>query len=73
MITREKIKEGEGKLKSFDSEIGHATRRNKTKNENVHTQNDKAFHKDLFSMEDMINTLFLDYKNRIEKKEKKKK
>jgi hypothetical protein len=38
MLTRAKLKEGEGKLKTFNPEIGRATRRRKMEDEELHVE-----------------------------------
>lgn len=36
MLTMAKLKEGEGKFNNLNPEIGHATRRKKMKNDDIH-------------------------------------
>lgn len=40
MLTREKIKDGEGKLKYFNLEIGRATKIKKMEDNDMHTKNE---------------------------------
>jgi hypothetical protein len=43
MLTRAKLKEGEGKLKTFNPEIGHATRGRKMGDEERRVEHEKIF------------------------------
>lgn len=70
IITRVKLKKGEGKLKSFDPEIGNATQRRNMENDNVRTEN---FHKAFYRVPNMLDKLVANYEKRVAKKEKKKK
>jgi hypothetical protein len=73
MLTRAKLKEGEGKLETFNPEIGCATQRRKMGDEELRIEYEKNFHKAFYRMSDMVEKLFADYEKRVAKKEKKKK
>jgi hypothetical protein len=73
MLTRAKLKAGEGKLKTFNPEIGRATRGRKMEMKKASSEHEKNFHKIFLPMSDMVEKLFADYEKRVAKKEKKKK
>lgn len=54
MITRAKLKKGEGKLKYFDREIGHETQRIKMVDDDACTEEEQVFHKYFYTMENKV-------------------
>ena len=48
MLTRSRLKRGEGQLETFNPDIGCANRRKKMANEDYHEEDEKAFHKDFY-------------------------
>lgn len=50
MITRGKLQRGEGKLKSFDPEMGHATRRGNMAYEDAWLEEEWNYHKAFYAM-----------------------
>jgi hypothetical protein len=54
MLTRAKFKEGEGKLKTFNPEIGRANQRRKMDDEERHVEHEHNFHKILYRMSYMV-------------------
>ena len=73
MLTRNKLKEGEGQLVPYDLEIGHVQWNNNIAEEEVHTELEKAFHKSFYQMADWVEQLFAKYQQRITNKERNKK
>jgi len=73
VLTRAKLKVGEGKIKNFNPKIGRATRRRKMGDEELHTKYEKNFHKALYQISNMVEKMFADYNKRVGKKENKKK
>jgi hypothetical protein len=72
ILTRAKLKEGEGKIKTFNTKIGHATRRRKMGDEELRKHYENNFHKDFYRMSDRVEKSFADYEKRVEKEKKKK-
>ena len=72
MLIGLKLKHGEGVLEAFNPEIGRAHRRKKMADEYYREEDDKAFCKDFYQMEDIVEKLFADYQERLEKKKMKK-
>ena len=64
--------QGEGVLESSNLEIGCARRREKMEDEDYQGEDEKAFHKDLYQMEDIVEKLFANYQERLEKNKIKK-
>jgi hypothetical protein len=50
MLARAKNKQGEGTLKTFNLEVGHASRRKKMAEEDKHVENEKSFHMVFYRM-----------------------
>jgi hypothetical protein len=57
MFTRAKLKEGEGKLDTFNPDIGHAIRKRKMGDEELCTKYEKNFHKAFYRMSYMVEKL----------------
>ena len=72
MLTRSNIKRGEGVLEAFNLEIGHAHQKEKMTDEDYQGEDEKAFHKAFYQMEDRVEKLFAYYQERLEKKKPKK-
>jgi len=72
MLKRAKLKAGEGKLKNFNPEIGHATQGKKMGDEELCIEYEKNFHKAFYRMSSMVEKLFANYEERVAKKENKK-
>ena len=72
MLTRAKLKEGEGKRKTFNPQIRCANQRRKMGDGELRTKYEKNFHKAFYWLSDMVENSFGDYEKRVEKKEKKK-
>jgi hypothetical protein len=72
MLTRAKHKQGEGNLKTFNPEVGHASRRKKMAEEDKHDEQEKNFHMVFYRMSDMVEKMYGDYEKRMKKKGKKK-
>ena len=72
MLTRLKLKRGEGELEAFNPEIGHAHRRKKMTYEVYREEDKKAFHKYFYQMIDIVEKMFADYQERLENKKTKK-
>jgi len=68
MLNRAKLKECEVNLETFNPEIGCATQRKKMGDEELCTEYEKNFQKDFYRMLDMVEKLFANYENRVEKK-----
>jgi hypothetical protein len=67
MITRDKHKQGEGTLNTFNPEVGRASRRKKMAEEEY-----KNFHMVFYCMPEMVKRMYGDYEKRMKKKGKKK-
>ena len=50
MLTRSKLKQGEGVLEYFNPDIGHAHRKRKMADEDYRGENENAFCKDFYQM-----------------------
>jgi hypothetical protein len=72
MLTRAKHKQGEGNLKTFDLEVGRASRRKKMTEEDKREEHEKKFHMVFYRMSEMIKRMYGDYEKRMKKKGKKK-
>ena len=72
MLTRSRLKRGEGVFEDFNPEIGCTHRREKMADEDYRGEDEKAFHKDFYQMEDIVEKLFANYQERLEKKKRKK-
>jgi hypothetical protein len=72
MLTRAKHKQGEGTLKTFNHEIGRASRKKKMDEEDKHDEHEKNFHMVFYWMSDMVEQMYGDYEMRMEKKGNKK-
>ena len=72
MLTRIKLRHGEGVLEEFNPEIGRAHRRNKMTCEEYREEDEKAFRKAFYQMADRVEKLFADYQERLDKKKRKK-
>jgi hypothetical protein len=72
MLTRAKHKQGEGTLKTFNPEVGHASRRKKMAEEDKHDEQEKKFHMVFYRMSEMVERMYGDYEKRMKKKGKKK-
>ena len=64
--------QGEDVLESSNPEIGCAHRRGKMEDEDYRGKDEKAFHKDFYQMEDIVEKLFANYQERLEKNKMKK-
>jgi hypothetical protein len=73
MLTRAKLKAGEGKINTFNLEIGRETQEMKMDDEERCAKHDNNFHKIFYQISYMVETLYADYEEIVEKKEKKKK
>ena len=67
MLTRSKLKWGEGVLEAFNPDIGHAHWRDKMSDEDYRGEDEKAFRKEFYQMADIVEKLFADYQERLEK------
>ena len=72
MLTSSKIKQGEGVLEAFNTKIGRANQREKMADEDYQGEDEKAFRKAFYQMTDIVEKLFSDYQERLEKKKMKK-
>ena len=72
MLTRSRLKRGEGQLEIFNPEIGHAYRINKMEDEEYREKYEKAFHNAFYHMEDKVEKMFSYYQERLAKKKTKK-
>ena len=72
MLTRSRIKWGECVLEAFNPEIGRAHRREKVAKKDNLGEDEKAFPKAFYQMEDQVEKLFVNYQERLEKKKTKK-
>ena len=54
MLTRAKHKKGEGTLKNFNLEVGHASRRKKMAEEDKRDEQEKKFHMVFYHMSEMV-------------------
>ena len=72
MLTRSRLKWGEGVLEAFNLEIGHAHQREKMADEDYRWEYEKAFYKNLYQMVERVENLFVDYQERLENKKTKK-
>ena len=72
MLTRAKHKQGEGTLKTFNPEVGCASRRKKMEKEDKHDEQEKNFHMVFYRMSEMVEQMYGDYKNRMNKGRKRK-
>jgi hypothetical protein len=72
MLTRAKHKHGEGTLKTFKLEVGHASQRKKMVEEDKHDEQEKKFHTVFYRMSEMVERMYGDYDKRMKKKGKKK-
>jgi hypothetical protein len=72
MLTRAKHKRGEGTLKTFNPELGHASRRKKMAEEDKCDEQEKNFHMVFYHMSEMVELMYGDYEKRMKKKGKKK-
>ena len=54
MLTRAKHKQGEGNSKTFNLEVGHASRRKKMAEEDKHNEHEKKFHMVFYRMSEMV-------------------
>ena len=72
MLTRSRLKRGEGVLEAFNPEFGLAHRREKMADEDYRGEDEKAFRKAFYRMPDRVEKLFADYQERLEKKKTKK-
>ena len=68
MLTREKLKFGEGELNLFNPKVGHAHQAKKMADEDYHVEDNKMFHKAFYHMADKVEKLFADYQRRLAKK-----
>jgi hypothetical protein len=73
MLTRVKHKQGEGTLKTFNPEVGCASRRKKMVEEDKHDEQEKNFHMVFYRMSEMVEGMYGDYEKRMKKKGRKKK
>lgn len=71
MPTKAKFKEGEGKLKYFNPEIGCVTRRMKMEDNDMCIENDQAFQEAFYQMADRVEKLFVYYERKMAKEGKK--
>ena len=72
MLTRSRLKQGEGQLETFNPEIGCAHRRNKMADKDYQEEDKKAFRKAFYQMVDWVEKLFANYKERLANKKTKK-
>ena len=72
MLTRSRLKQGEGQLETFNPKIGCAHRRYKMVDEEYREEDEKAFHKDFYQKVEIVEKLFAYYQERLEKKKMKK-
>ena len=72
MLTRTKLKAGEGELEPFNPETGRETQRKKMAYDDACSEHDEASHKAFQQMLDKVDQLFVDYHERLENKENKK-
>ena len=72
IYTRAKHKHGEGTLKTFNPEVGHAPRRKKMAKEDKRDEQEKNFHMVFYRMSEMVKQMYGDYEKRRKKKGKKK-
>jgi hypothetical protein len=72
MLTRAKHKQGEGTLKTFNPEVGRASRRKKMAEEDKRDEQEKNFHMVFYRMSEMVERMYGDYEKRMKKKGKKK-
>ena len=61
MLTRSRIKRGEGQLETFNLEIECAHWRKKMSDEYYREEDDKDFHKDFYQMVDIVEKSFANY------------
>ena len=57
-VNKAKLKKGEGKLKSFDLDIGHAKWRRKMVDDDTCSENEKYFENSFYNMENKVDKLF---------------
>ena len=72
MLTRSRLKRGEGQLETLNPNIGRAYQRKKMTDESYREEDEKAFHKAFYQMSDRVEKMFVDYQERLEKKKEKK-
>jgi hypothetical protein len=72
MLTRAKHKQDEGTLKDFNPEVGRASQRKKTVEEDKHDEWEKNFHMVFYRMSEMVERMYGDYEKRMKNKGKKK-
>jgi hypothetical protein len=72
MFTRAKHNQGEGTLKTFNPEVGCASRRKKMDEEDKHDEQEKNFHMVFYRMSDVLEKMYGNYEKRTTKKAKKK-
>jgi hypothetical protein len=72
MLTRAKHKQGEGTLKTFNPEVGRASRRKKMAEEDKRDEQEKNFHMVFYHMSEMVKRMYGNYEKRMKKKGKKK-
>lgn len=71
MLTRNRLQRGEGKLESFDPEVGRLARRKEMVDEEAWMEQEWNYDNIFFTMEEKVDKLFAKYENKInlEKKE----
>jgi hypothetical protein len=72
MLTRAKHKHGEGTLNTFNTKVGHVSRRNKMVEEDKRDEQEKKFHMIFYRMSEMVNRMYGYYEKRMKKKGNKK-
>jgi hypothetical protein len=71
MLTRANHKQGEGTLKTFNPEVGRASRRKKMIEEDKHDGKEKKFHMVFYRMSEIVERMYGDYEKRMKNKGKK--
>lgn len=71
MISRENLQRGEGKIKSFDPEVGCAARRGKIVDEDVRLEEEWNYRKAFYTMVEKVDKLFAEYEKIMVKPQKK--
>jgi hypothetical protein len=61
MLTRPKHKQCEGTIKTFNPEVGRASRRKKMAEEDKHDEHEKHFHMVFYHMSEMVKRMYGDY------------
>jgi hypothetical protein len=72
MLTRAKLTQGKGTLKTFNPDIGRASQRKKMYKEDKCDENEKKTHMVFYRMSKMVERMYGDYEKRMKKKGKKK-